>query len=662
MSNSGFKGSSAVSVNLPDTMPKLLLHNAEVFKDKVAMREKDLGIWHTWTWSEMTIEIRKLACALAAMGLSRGDKIAIIGDNRARLYWAMTAAQCVGGIPVPLYQDSVAEEIATIIRDADVRFAIVEDQEQVDKMIDIKEQCPLLEQIIYYFPKGLYNYHQPYLHSYEDIIDNGEKYDGENANFFFQEVEKGTGSDSAIFLFTSGTTGKPKGVVLTHDNIIITSRNSVEFENLKPDDEVFSYLPMGWVGDNLFSFGQAYVSGFCVNCPESQETVLTDLREIGPTYYFAPPAIWENLLTQIMIRMGDASWIKQKIFHFFLNVAKRSGIKILNKDTVSLKERFLCALGWFFVYGPLKNSMGFSRVRLAYTAGEAIGPDLFDFFRSLGINIKQIYGQTEAFVFVCIQPDGQVYSDTVGIPAPEGVEVRITEKGELMYRGPGVFHSYYKNPESTADTKTEDGWVYTGDAGLYTPEGHIKIIDRVKDVGKMGNGGMFAPKYIENKLKFFPYIKELVCFGDGRDYVTAMISIDMIAVGDWAERRNISYSGYSNLAAKEQVYELIKECIEKVNRDLAGDDQLSHSQLKRFLLLHKELDADDGELTRTRKVRRKFINEKYPILIEALFSGKDQCTFDAEVRFEDGRIGSIEADLKIWETEIFETGLSKGTV
>jgi long-chain acyl-CoA synthetase len=662
VSNSGFKDSSAGSVNLPDTMPKLLLHNAEVFKNKVAMREKDLGIWRTWTWSEMASEIRQLACALAAMGLSRGDKIAIIGDNRTRLYWAMTAAQCLGGIPVPLYQDSVAEEMATIIRDADVRFAIVEDQEQVDKMIDIKEQCPLLEQIIYYFPKGLYNYNQSYLHSYEDIIENGDKYDGENANFFFQEVEKGTGSDYAIFLFTSGTTGKPKGVVLTHDNIIITSRNSVEFENLKPDDEVFSYLPMGWVGDNLFSFGQAYVSGFCVNCPESQETVLTDLREIGPTYYFAPPAIWENLLTQIMIRMGDASWIKQKIFHFFLDVAKRSGIKILNKESVSLKERFLYSLGWFFVYGPLKNSMGFSRVRLAYTAGEAIGPDLFDFFRSLGINIKQIYGQTEAFVFVCIQPDGQVYSDTVGIPAPEGVEVKITEKGELMYRGPGVFHSYYKDPESTADTKAEDGWVYTGDAGLFTPEGHIKIIDRVKDVGKMGNGGMFAPKYIENKLKFFPYINELICFGDGRDYVTAMISIDMIAVGDWAERRNISYSGYSSLAAKEQVYKLIKECIEKVNRDLAGDDQLSHSQLKRFLLLHKELDADDGELTRTRKVRRKFINEKYPILIEALFSGKEQCTFDAEVRFEDGRIGSIQADLKIWETEIFQTGLAKGAV
>jgi long-chain acyl-CoA synthetase len=662
MSNSGFKDSSEGSVNLPDTMPTLLLHNAEVFKNKVAMREKDLGIWQTWTWSEMASEIRQLACGLAAMGLSRDDKIAIIGDNRTRLYWAMTAAQCLGGIPVPLYQDSVAEEMAAIIQEADVRFAIVEDQEQVDKMIDIKEQCPLLEQIIYYFSKGLYNYNQPYLHNYEDIIEKGEKYDGENANFFLQEVEKGTGSDFAIFLFTSGTTGKPKGVVLTHDNIIITSRNSVEFENLKPDDEVFSYLPMAWVGDNLFSFGQAYVSGFCVNCPESQETVLTDLREIGPTYYFAPPAIWENLLTQIMIRMEDASWIKQKIFHFFLDVAKRSGIKILNKESVSLKERFLYSLGWFFVYGPLKNFMGFSRVRLAYTAGEAIGPDLFDFFRSLGINIKQIYGQTEAFVFVCIQPDGQVYSDTVGIPAPEGVEVKITEKGELMYRSPGVFHSYYKNPESTADTKTEDDWVYTGDAGLFTPEGHIKIIDRVKDVGKMRNGGMFAPKYIENKLKFFTYIKELVCFGDGRDYVTAMISIDMSAVGDWAERRNISYSGYSSLATKEQVYKLIKECVEKVNRDLAGDDQLSHSQIKRFLLLHKELDADDGELTRTRKVRRKFINQKYPILIEALFSGKEQCTFDAEVRFEDGRTGSIQADLKIWETEIFQTGLAKEAV
>ncbi|NQU64114.1 MAG: AMP-binding protein [SAR324 cluster bacterium] len=640
--------------DMPDTMPKILLHNARVMKDKSAMREKDLGIWQAWTWSEMAVEIRMLACGLAAKGFARNDKIAIIGDNRARLYWAMAAAQCLGGIPVPLYQDSVADEMAIILEDADVRFAIVEDQEQVDKMVDIKEQTPLLETIIYCDPKGLYNYEQPYLNDYETIVAAGREFDRQNPDYFMQEVEKGSGSDVAIFLFTSGTTGKPKGVVLTHDNIVIVSRSSLKFDDITANDEIVSYLPMGWVGDNLFSFAQSYVSGYCVNCPESQETVLTDLREIGPTYYFAPPAVWENLLTQIMIRMEDSPWLLKKIFHYFLAVAKRSGVKILNKEPVSLKERLLYGLGWLLVYGPLKNTLGFSRIRLAYTAGEAIGPDLFEFFRSLGINIKQLYGQTEAYVYICMQPNGQVYADTVGVPAPEGVEVKVTDSGEVIYRSPGVFHSYYKNPESTADTKNAEGWVMTGDAGFFTEQGHLKIIDRVKDVGKMKNGAMFAPKYIENKLKFFPYIKEVVSFGDGREYVTAFISIDMNAVGDWAERRNISYSGYPSLAAQEPVYELIKECIEKTNRDLAGDKQLCHSQIKRFLLLHKELDADDGELTRTRKVRRKFINQKYPILIDALFSDEEHCSFEAEVRYEDGRIGSIQADLKIWETKIIE--------
>ncbi len=659
MSETGSLDRSAGRTNLPDTMPKILLHNARVMKDKVAMREKDLGVWQTWTWSEMAIEVRTLACGLAAKGLKKNDKVAIIGDNRARLYWAMTAAQCLGGIPVPLYQDSVAEEMAGIMLDADVRFAVVEDQEQVDKMVEIKDQCLLLETVIFDNPKGLYDYDQPYLNNYEDIAKAGERFNKENPDFFMREVEKGFGKDYATFLFTSGTTGKPKGVVLTHDNIIIISRQSVELEKLTAADEIVSYLPMAWVGDNLFSFTQSYVSGYCVNCPESQETVMTDLREIGPTYYFAPPAVWENLLTQIMIRMEDASFLKKKMFHYFLDIAKRAGIKILNKEAVSLKDRLLYALGWFFVYGPLKNTLGLSQVRLAYTAGEAIGPDLFDFFRSLGINIKQLYGQTEAYVFVCIQPDGQVYSDTVGVPAPESVEVKVTKAGEVLYRSPGVFHSYYKNPESTADTKTKDGWVMTGDAGFFTPEGHLKIIDRVKDVGKMKNGAMFAPKYIENKLKFYPYIKEAVCFGDGKDHVTAFISIDMDAVGDWAERRNISYSGYPSLAAQKPVYELVKECLEKTNEDLSTDEQLCHSQIKRFLLLHKELDADDGELTRTRKVRRKFINQKYPVLIDALFSDQEQCSFKAEVRFEDGRVGSIQADLKIWDIKTYEPKAAK---
>ncbi|MBU2453912.1 MAG: AMP-binding protein [Proteobacteria bacterium] len=608
--------------------------------------------WQTWTWSEMAKEIKILACALAAKGFKRNDKLGIIGNNRARLYWSMAAAQCLGGIPVPLYQDSTANEIIGILIDSDVSFIVVEDQEQVDKILEIWDKCPLIRHVVYEDPRGMFQYNQPFLNDFESMMALGRRYDREHPDFFLQEVDKGSGEDVGVFLFTSGTTGKPKGVVMTYNNIIITARNTIELEKLSQKDELIAYLPMAWVGDYLFSFAQSYVAGFCVNCPENTETIEADRREIGPSYYFGPPPIWENLLTRIMIRMEDAFWVQKKVFHFFMGVAKKTGARILNKESVSLLARWLYAVGDILIYAPLKNALGISNVRLAYTAGEAIGPDLFDFYRSLGINIKQLYGQTEAFVFVCIQPDGEIYSDTVGIPAPE-VEVKITKKGEVMYRSPGVFHSYYKNPESTADTKTPDGWVYTGDAGFFDARGHLKIIDRIKDVGKFSSGELFAPKYIENKLKFFPHIKEVVAFGNDRDFATAFICIDMNAVGDWAERLNLSYSGYASLAGHEAVYQLIRESIEKMNKDLALDEKLRHSQVKRFLLLHKELDADDGELTRTRKVRRKFINEKYPVLIEALYSNKDICRFEAKVKFEDGRTGIIAANLKIWKAALF---------
>ncbi|MBF0288212.1 MAG: AMP-binding protein [SAR324 cluster bacterium] len=633
-----------------DTFPKILLDNASRLANSPAIREKDYGIWQSWTWSEAAVEIRKFACGLAAKGFKRGDTLAIAGDNRPKLYWAMTAAQCIGGIPVPMYQDAIAEEFAHVIENADASFAVVEDQEQIDKLLEIKDRCQVLTEMIYEDPRGMMHYYQPFIHSYEAIQELGEKFDQENPGFFMEEVNKSNGSDTAILLYTSGTTGTSKGVVHTFDNVIITARNGVEREGLTSTDEALAYLPMGWVGDNLFSYAQAYVAGYCVNCPESGETVINDMREIGPTYYFAPPPVYENILTQVKIRMEDASWISQKIFDYFMDVAKKVGTDILDKQPVSFLDRFLYKMGDLFLYGPLKNVLGLSRIRLAYTAGEAIGPDLFLFFRSLGINIKQLYGQTESMVFVCIQPNGEVYPDTVGTPAKD-VEVKITEEGEVLYRSPGVFHSYYKEPEKTKEAKTEDGWVYTGDAGYFLENGHLKIIDRVKDVGKMNDDTMFPPKYIENKLKFFPYIKEAVAFGHQRDYVTAFVCIDMQAVGNWAERRNMAYSGYTNLAAQKPVAKLILECIEKVNQDLSEDPQLSNTQIKRFLLLHKELDADDGELTRTRKVRRNFIDEKYPALINALYDGSEKIKVEAQVKFEDGRVDTIEADLKILEAK-----------
>ena len=633
-----------------DTFPRLILHHARVRPRRPAIREKDFGIWQTWTWGEAAREIRAFACGLAARGFARGDRLAIIGDNRPRLYWAMAAAQCLGGVPVPLYQDSVAQEMVYPLTQADVRMAVAEDQEQVDKLLEIRGQCPALAEIVYDDPRGLRHYDHSVLRDYSEVQELGRVFDGEHAGFFENEVARGAGSDVAIILYTSGTTGSPKGVMLTHDNLIITGRNGIEREGLNERDELLAYLPMAWVGDNLFSYAQSCVAGFCVSCPESSETVMNDLREVGPTYNFAPPRIYENMLTQVLIRMEDASAVKRAMFRHFMEVARRAGTRILDGQPVSFSDRILYAIGRVLVYGPLKNVLGLSRIRLAYTAGEAIGPDLFGFYRSLGINIKQLYGSTEGSVFVCVQPDGNVKPDTVGPPVKD-VEVAIAENGEVLFRGPGVFHSYFKNPEATAAAKTPDGWVHTGDAGFFDEDGHVKIIDRANDVGRLADGTLFAPKYLENKLKFFPYIKEAVAFGDGRPHAAAFVNIDLAAVGNWAERRNLPYSGYTDLAGQEPVAELVRECVEKVNRDLAGDARLKGSQIRKFLVLHKELDADDGELTRTRKVRRGFIAERYAELIEALYSEKESLMIDAQVRFEDGRVGQIRADVRIRQAQ-----------
>ena len=638
-----------------DTFPKLLHSHVELRPEQDAIREKDLGIWQSWTWSEAASEIRALACGLASLGLKRGDKLAIIGDNRPRLYWAMTAAQALGAIPVPLYQDAVAEEMAYVFDNADVKIALAENQEQVDKLLEIHERYPDLEHIIFDDTRGMRLYEQEFLHDFEKVQQAGLEFDRKHADFYDREVAAGNGSEISIMLYTSGTTGKPKGVVLSNDNVIITARNGIIREGLTSKEEVLAYLPMAWVGDNLFSYAQSYVAGFCVSCPESAATVASDLREIGPTYYFAPPSIYENMLTQVMIRMEDAAAIKRRIFDYFMAHARRVGVQILNRETVSLKDSLLYKLGNILVYAPLKDVLGLRRTRLAYTAGEAIGPDIFDFYRSLGINIKQLYGQTECMVFICVQPDGEIYADTVGTPAID-VEIRIEDNGEIMYRSPGVFQSYYKNPESTASTKTADGWVHTGDAGFFDDAtGHLKIIDRAKDVGKLSDGTLFAPKYLENKLKFFSYIKEAVLFGNERDFSTAFINIDLDAVGNWAERRNIAYSGYIDLAGQQAVYDLIKECVDKVNQDVSQDARLANSQIRRFLILHKELDADDGELTRTRKVRRSFVGERFDKLVNALYSDQQQCHIETEVTFEDGRTGKLAADVRICDAQVYET-------
>ena len=629
-----------------ETFPRCLLDQAQRNGEKPAIREKYLGIWQTWTWREVSDEVRSLACGLAAMGFKRGDKLALIGDNRPRLYWSMSAAQCLGGIPVPMYQDSVADELQFVVEHAEVRFAVAENQEQVDKLLEIKDRCPKLEFIIYCDPRGMRSYEQDFLVDFETVQQRGKEFDAGNGDFFTTEIESGRSSDIACILYTSGTTGNPKGVVLSHESLIKTATNAANWDNMTAEGDVLAYLPMAWVGDNLFSYSESYIVGFCVNCPESAETVLNDMREVGPSYFFAPPRIFENLLTTVMIRMEDASALKHRMFHYFMAVAKRIGIRILDGESVSVGDRLLYTLGRLLVYGPLKNTLGFTRIQMAYTAGESISPELFDFYRSLGINLKQLYGQTEASVLVTIQPNGEVRSDSVGVPAPD-VEIEISDGGEVLYRSPGVFLEYYKNPGATAEAKTEEGWVHTGDAGYFDKEGYLRIIDRAADVGKLNNGAIYAPKFLENKLKFFPQIKEAVTFGDQKDFVTAFINIDLEAISNWAEKNDVTYASYHELAANEQVSTLIQDCVASVNQELANEDQFKASQIQRFVVLHKELDADDGELTRTRKVRRKYVADKYSTLVDAMYSKQDNVHIETEVTFEDGRKGSIEADIKI---------------
>ncbi|WP_420996197.1 AMP-dependent synthetase/ligase [Cupriavidus sp. 30B13] len=638
------------------TFPRLLLAHAQQRPGSPAYREKDLGIWQTYSWAQAAQEVRALACGLAALGFARGMNLAVVGDNRPRLYWAMSAAQALGGVPVPLYQDAIGGEMVYVLDDAEIDFAVVEDQEQVDKLLEVEAQLArqgrAVRHIIYEDPRGLRGYDQPALMSYQRLQEIGREFDRANPGFFDAAVAAGSPEDTAIILYTSGTTGKPKGVCHSHRGLIGAARNGCAFDGLVPGDDVLSYLPMAWVGDNLFSYAQALVAGFTVNCPESRDTVMTDLREIGPTYYFAPPRIYENLLTQVMIRMEDAGWAKRRLFHWAMNVARRCGTDILDGRPVPLAERLRYAAGEALIYGPLRNVLGMSRIRVGYTAGEAIGPDLFRFYRSIGVNLKQFYGQTETCAYVCLQPDGKVKFDSVG-PAAPGMEIRIADNGEVLVRGVGLLKSYYKRDDATREAINDEGYFMTGDAGVIDADGHLKIIDRAKDVGKLADGAMFAPKYIENKLKFFPYIKEAVAFGTGRDRVCVFINIDFDAVGNWAERRHLAYAGYIDLAAQPEVIAMIGECVEQVNADLAADAMLAGSQVARFLILHKELDPDDDELTRTRKVRRGFIAEKYAALVDALFAGRAEQFIETRVKFEDGREGSVSATLKLVDVKRF---------
>ena len=647
-------GEARASAGTDDTFAKLMRLNAWVRGERPAFRLKDMGVWRTWTWSEAYQETRALAQGFADLGLAKGDRIAVVGANRPKLYWAITAAQMLGAIPVPLYADAVAEEIAAVLAIAAPRLVVAQDQEQVDKMLAILPGQRGLDLVLYEEPRGLEDYDEPRLKPLGGVMAQGRARlaDVKISQALDAAIEAGRGSDPSVILFTSGTTGRSKGVVLSGERCIAAARDTVGFDNLTDRDEVLAYLPLAWVGDHYLNYAQGYVAGFCMACPESAATAAQDLREIGPSYHFAPPRVFEQLLTQVTIRMQDAGGFKRGLYAHFMAVARRWGERIVNRQPVPLWARLHYALGGLLIYEPLKNALGFSRIRVAYTAGEAIGADLFAFYRSLGLNLKQLYGQTEAFLYVTAQADGAVRSDTVGPPAPH-VKLRLAEDGEVQFRSPGQFVDYWGEPEKTAEAMTADGYVRTGDAGVIEPDGQLKILDRAKDVGRLSTGQLFAPKYIENKLKFHPDIREAVALGAERDFVAVLINIELSAVGAWAERNGVSYASYQELAGHPKVAERVRAHVEAVNHALSKEPAMAGAQIRRFLILPKELDADDGELTRTQKVRRRFIAERYAPLVEGLFGGASEAAISAEVTFEDGRKGRLEGRARIHEPQTF---------
>ena len=632
---------SVVDQAATSTLPKLLQRNAEQDPKGPGIREKSRGVWQTLTWTGYRDQMRDLALGLAAIGFKRGDKLSVVGDNRPQLYVAQLAAQALGGISVPVYQDSIASELVFVLNHAETSVIVAEDQEQVDKVLSLKDKLPKLRWIIYDDPRGLSFYDDPILRSYDSVLVEGKKFGEANPGFYDAELARGGADDTAMIAYTSGTTGSPKGAMLSHRNMIATAEAFIEVNEVKAGDNWLSYLPMAWVGDAAFTLGMALVARLTANCPENPETVQRDLRELGPDAMLAPPRIWENMLTLMQIKGSDASPIKRHVFEYFRGLAERCELKRSDGKPLSLGDRVGLALGEIFVYGPVRDQLGLRKARWCYTGGAPLGPDTYRFFRSFGINLKQVYGATEASALIACQADAEANPNTVGRPIPR-VEIKIDDRGEVLLKGSNVFKGYFKQEEATRDTITTDGWLKTGDAGFFDKQGHLVIIDRAKDVGKLSDGSAFAPQFIENKLKFSPFIREAVAFGDQRPFVVAMIAIDMQTVGTWAEKQGLAYTSFMDLSSKPEVAAMIGEAIAKANATLPDVQQV-----KRYLLLNKELDADDAEMTRTRKVRRRFVAEKYASVIEAFYSGASSADVTMEITFEDGRKSTLSSTIAI---------------
>ncbi|MDQ7026716.1 MAG: AMP-binding protein [Anaerolineae bacterium] len=629
-------------MSVVNTLPKQLRENATIFGDKMALREKRFGIWQSLTWQDYLIRVRNFALGLHEMGFSKNDRIAIIGDNRPEWVIAEVAAQSLGGASMGIYQDSVVEEVAYLATAINAKFIIAEDQEQVDKLLDIWDDLSTVKAIIYYDPRGLRNYKLDHLLIFPDVEARGAKVHQQHPKLFDEFVDATDSGDVAIVSTTSGTTSKPKLALITHYNLISMAEGLTAVDHYEQEHQFVSFLPLAWIGEQMLSMACGMHKGFALNFPEEPETVPIDLREIGPHIMFAPPRIWENYLSDVQVKIEDAGRLKTAMFNWALGIGKKLADKRFNKETLTVSDKFVQWLIYVLVFANLLDQLGLRQVKWAYTAGAALGPDVFRFFHAMGVNLKQGYGQTETTGICVLHSDDDIKFQTVGKPVP-GAEVKVDASGEILVKGSMCFIGYFDNEEATSDTITQDGWVRTGDAGYHDDDGHLIVIDRAKDVMTLHDGTKFSPQFIENKLKFSPYIKEAVVFGGGSyPFVTAMINVDFNNVGKWAENNRISYTTYTDLSQKAPVYGLILQDVARTNADLP-----SAAQIQRFLLLHKELDADDAELTRTRKVRRGFVAERYKELIDGLYGDSESIHIDTEITYQDGRTQRLSIDLHI---------------
>jgi long-chain acyl-CoA synthetase len=628
-------------LKIHDTFPKLLVRNAATFGDrKIAMREKEFGIWQEYSWKEYHEHVKYFSLGMVSLGLNAGDKVAIIGDNRPEWVWGEVASQAAGAVPLGLYQDSTLKEVAYIIDHSDASIVIAEDQEQVDKILDMKEELPKVRYIIYSDPRGMRGYKQPFLLDFKEVENFGRELEQRDPGLFAKNVAATKYEDLAFICYTSGTTGFPKGAMLSYRNFLSMAANLMEVDNKFEKDEFVSFLPLAWIGEQMMCLSSALLTGFTVNFPEKPETVQENIREIGPTIMFSPPRIWENMTSTVQVKVMDASALKRRMYNWALPVGYAYSDAVFRKEAIPPLLRLKQRLAYALVFRALKDRLGLLRIRSASTGGAALGPDVFKFFNAMGVNLKQIYGQTEISGISCIHREGDINFDSVGKPIPE-TEIRLSDAGEILSRSPSVFIGYYKNPEETEKTLS-DGWLHSGDAGYFTEDGHLIVIDRVKDVMHLNDATRFSPQFIENKLKFSPYIKECVCLGNQRDFIASMICIDYPNVGKWAESRRLSYTTYTDLAAKPEVLELLAKEVEKVNATLPET-----TRVKKFVPLYKELDADDDELTRTRKVRRAFVGERYKHVIEGMYAGENAIPIDATIKYQDGKTSRIKTTLGV---------------